>query len=532
MKQLPTGLQVFEYIRKKDALYVDKTDMIYNLISGAKMQYFISRPRRFGKSLLCWTLDALFSGKRELFEGLAISKTDWEWESYPIVHLDMSKVETYCGIEGVIKSLIWQTEQIAHDFEIDLGGETLPGIMLEKTIIRTSQKYGKPVVVIVDEYDKPFLDFYNKPPVAQEVRDIMRSYYTRLKANEQYIRFLFMTGISKFTKAGVFSTLNNLNDLSLNENYGTLLGYTENELVDYFGEYIDVGAQKLNISAEELVDKMRDYYNGFCFDGESRMYSPFSVLNFFDNYKFLNYWMDSANPRIIADYMKDRRLTVEQFRGLQVSWDFALRPGEIEIAPPESFLYQAGYLTLREGISGDFSLDYPNTEVLNSMSKLVYKNMLQTGGGEYFDLCAPLQRALYEGNSQLLVNTFNRLLAGVPYDDYTSAAKQGLENTGMKITIQEWLYRSTILAFLRGCNVLAFGEMHGNKGRSDLLLIHKGIPWVLEIQVARDGDCAAKAQEARKQINDNHYADPYVNAKKVGIAIDEKTRQIEKWVEG
>jgi len=313
--------------------------------------------------------------------------------------------------------------------------------------------------------------------------------------------------------------------------YGALLGYTEKELVDYFGEYLDAGAKKLNMTVDELVNKMRDYYNGFCFDGESRVYCPFSILNFFDNYNFFNYWMESASPKIIADYLKDRRLTVEQFRGFQVSKSFAYSPGEIETAPPESFLYQAGYLTLRDGVSGDFSLDYPNTEVLNSMSELVYKNMLQSGGGEYIDLCAPLQRALYIGDSKLLVNTLDRLLASIPYDDYTNAAKQAISLSDVEITTQEWLYRSTILAFLRGCNVMSFAETHSNKGRSDLLLTHKGIPWVIEIKVARNNDCAAKAQEAMKQIKDNQYADPYTNAKKIAIAINDETRQIGEWIE-
>jgi hypothetical protein len=532
MRQLPTGLQEFEYIRKTGFLYVDKTDMIYRILSEGKKQYFISRPRRFGKSLLCWTLDALFSGKRELFDGLAISKTDWEWENYPVIHLDMSRIRTCDGTAGIRESLAEETEDAARKYELDLRGATAPAAMLKRAIIGASEKYNKPVVVIVDEYDKPFLDFYNQPPVAQEVRGIMRDYYVQLKANEQQMRFLLLTGISKFSKVGVFSTLNNLNDLSLDEEFGTLLGYTEKELVDNFDDYLKDGAAKLKISVKELVEQMKNYYNGFCFDGVHRVYSPFSVLNFFRGYKFLNYWMDSASPKIIADYMKDRRLTVEQFRELQVSWDFAFRPGEIETAPPESFLYQAGYLTLREGVSGDFSLDYPNTEVLNSMSELVYKNMLRSGGGEYIDLCAPLQRALYVGDCKLLVNTINNLLAGIPYDDYTGAAKQAILLSDVEITTQEWLYRSTILAFLRGCNVMAFGEMHSNKGRSDLQIMHKGIPWVIEIKIARNDDCAAKAQEAMRQINDNQYAAPYINAKKVAIAIDEKTRQIGEWIEG
>ncbi|GBU20950.1 hypothetical protein R80B4_00837 [Fibrobacteres bacterium R8-0-B4] len=531
MKQLPTGIQVFETIRKKDALYVDKTDMIYELVSGSKIQYFLSRPRRFGKSLLCWTLDALFRGKRDLFEGLVISKTDWAWESYPIIHLDMSTVDTTNGTDGVKKSLADQTGDIADKHGIDLRGEREPGRMLEVIIVKTSEKHGKPTVVIVDEYDKPFLDFYNKPPMAQEVREIMRGYYSRLKANEPNMRFLFMTGISKFTKAGVFSTLNNLNDMSLDENFGTLLGYTEKELAENFGEYLEVGAEKLKCSVDDLVEKMRAYYNGFCFDGVQRVYCPFSVLNFFNGYKFLNYWIDSGNPKIIADYMKDRHLTVEQFRGLQVSSDFAFRPGEIETAPPESFFYQAGYLTLREGVSDDFSLDYPNTEVLNSMSQLVYTNIMRNrnDGGDW-NISAPFMKALMEGNSDLMIEMLNRLLASIPYDDYAKSAQQAIKWSG--IPTQEWLYRSTILAFMRGCGVLVVGEMHTNKGRPDLLVCNRGTAWVIEIKVAYNDDCAEKAAEALKQINDRQYADPFKTAKKVGIAIDDKKRQIGEWVEG
>jgi len=531
MKQLPTGVQDFETIRTRNGLYVDKTDIIYEMISGLRKQYFLSRPRRFGKSLLCWTLNALFSGKRELFEGLAISKTDWAWESHPIIHLDMSKISTDSGAAGVRESLAGEMDDIARKHKVDLRGATAPGDMLKRTIVEVSEKHNKPAVVIVDEYDRPFLDFYNKPPMAQEVRDIMRSYYSQLKANEPYIRFLFMTGISKFTKAGVFSTLNNLYDLSLDEKFGTLLGYTEAELVENFGEYLDDGAKKLNISIDELVNKLRDYYNGFCFDGIHRVYCPFSILNFFERYQFLNIWIDSGGSKIIADYMKDKHLTVEQFRGFQVSRDFAFSPGEIETASPESFLYQSGYLTLREGVSNDFSLDYPNAEVLNSMSRMVCANIMRHNGDDNdWNISAPLLDALMDGNGGLFIETINRLLASIPYDDYAKAAQSAIRRSGLPA--QEWLYRSTILAFLRGCGVLTLSEIHANKGRPDLLLYHKGAAWVIEVKVAYNDDAKTKAAEALKQINDNQYADPYKNAKKLGIAINDKTRQIEEWAEG
>jgi len=530
MKPLPTGLQEFEYIRQKGALYIDKTAMIYEIVSGIKKHFFLSRPRRFGKSLLCWTLDALFSGKRELFEGLAISKTGWEWESYPVIHLDMSKVSTDAGAEGVRETLTWQTKIIADEHGVNLDGINQPGIMLASIIIGVSKKQGKPAVVIIDEYDKPFLDFYNKPPTAQEVREIMRSYYIQLKANEPRIRFLFMTGISKFTKAGVFSTLNNLNDLSLDEKFGTLLGYTEKELVENFGEYLETGAKKHNMTVDGLVEKLRAYYNGFCFDGTNKVYCPFSILNYFECYDLSNYWMESANPKIIADYMRDRNLTVEQFVGMPVTKDFVRCPGEIETSPPESFLYQAGYLTLRKSAENDFMLDYPNAEVLESMSRLVSTNIIERNGGNFIDFRTPLIDALTDGDAALFVETINRLLAIIPYEDFAVSARQAIRKA--KIPAREWLYRSTILAFLQGCGVLAFGEMHGSRGRSDLIASYAGAVYIIEIKVAYNGDCDAKATEAMKQINDNKYAAPYANAKKLGIAIDDTTRQIGTWVEG
>jgi hypothetical protein len=239
--------------------------------------------------------------------------------------------------------------------------------------------------------------------------------------------------------------------------------------------------------------------------------------------------MKSGSTKLIADYMRGRSLTVEQFRGMPVSLNFAHDPGEIEFAPPESFLYQAGYLTLRDRTGDEFSLDYPNAEVLESMSELVYKNMINHNG-EFVDLRTPLVTALVNGKSDLVVETINRLLSGIPYDDYVRAAQQAIAISDVEITTQEWLYRSTILAFLRGCGVLAFGEMHGHKGRSDMLIVYKNVPWIIEIKVAKNNDCETQAEEAMKQINDRQYDGLYKNAKKLAIAIDEPERKIGKWL--
>jgi hypothetical protein len=368
--------------------------------------------------------------------------------------------------------------------------------------------------------------------MAEKIRNILSDYYVQLKANEPYMRFLFMTGISKFTKTGVFSKLNNLNDLSMDEEFGTMLGYTEKELTEYFNEHLTFCANKIKISVDELIDRLRGYYDGFCFDGVHRVYNPFSMLNFLHSAEFDNYWMESANPQIIADYMKNKHLTVEQFRMMPVSRDFVRNPGDIDTSPPENFLYQAGYLTLRERIDRDYLLDYPNVEVLNSMSRLVASNMIRSGGGEFIDFRTSIIDALTEDDCELFVETINRLLASIPYDDYINAEKQGRRINRKKMLTMEWLYRSTILAFLRGCGVLTFGEMHNSKGRSDLLVIYNNIPWIIEIKIARNDDYAEKAQEAMAQINGRQYDGPYANAKKLAIAIDEEKREIGEWIAG
>jgi hypothetical protein len=320
--------------------------------------------------------------------------------------------------------------------------------------------------------------------------------------------------------------LNNPNDISLDEKYGTICGYTEDEIIRYFPDYLEETANFMQITTAELIEKMRSYYNGFSFDGDAktRLYNPFSTLLFLEKKKFSNYWMDSAKPKFIADYMKNRHLTVEQFRNLPVSEGFAQSPGDMDSTPPEGFLYQSGYLTLRPGKSNVLSLDYPNTEVLNSMSALLSQNILADNADFLQNV---LHTALISSDIKRLVDVFNSLLTSIPYDDFTNAGKQSVLIQNFKFPVQEWLYRSTILAFLRGCGIVVAAEMHTNLGRADLVVSHKGKTWVIEIKVAYAGESPEKkAGEALRQIIDKNYAAPYPDAICVGLAIDDSLRQI------
>jgi len=528
--KLPAGIQTFEKLRRQNCVYVDKTKYLVDIIDNISV-CFLARPRRFGKSLTVSTFDALFSGEKELFKGLYAEEflNRPDFEPSPVIRLDMSGIETALGIDVMVESMKQRTLMIARGLDVKIENTASAGDILAELIINTAKKHNQKVVFLLDEYDKPYTDFIDEPDMAKKVRTVLKGYYSQIKANDEHLRFIFITGISKFTKMGVFSTLNNLVDISPDEEYGNICGLTEDEIIQYFPDYLDATAEKFGISTEDLLVRMRNYYDGFCFDvgGKNRLYNPFSTLYFFQKKNFFNFWFESATPTMLAKYLKTQKLSVEQFRKFPVSKDFIFNTVEIENALPENFLYQTGYLSLRTGITDELSLDYPNTEVLNAMSALVSQNILEDNDEDLTYCRRDLLKAMTVENQNSIVSVFNRFLACIPYDDYSAAAKQSISDNDYDMKPQEWLYRSNIISFLRGCGVLVFAEMHTNKGRSDIVLSHKGKTWVIELKVAYEGECPKKkAEEALQQIIDKNYASPYPDAVCVGMAIDDTVRQI------
>jgi hypothetical protein len=526
--KLPVGIPTFEELRTDGYLYIDKTKYLVELIDTGKI-YFLARPRRFGKSLTITTFDALFSGKKELFKGLYaesfLNRPDFK--PSPVIRLDMSIVTTDEGIDGLKKSIKELISEQAERLNVEVTKDLSDSDMLRKLIINTANKYDRKVVILLDEYDKPYTDFVDDREMANKVREVLRNFYVQIKANDEYIRFTFITGISKFARFGVFSTLNTPLDISLMPKYAEICGYTEAEIIQYFPDYLEETANDMKISTEELVQSMRYYYNGFSFDdeAETRLYNPYSTLSFFAEKKWYNYWMDSGRSKVIALYLQNRHLTVEQFRHFPISTDFAKSPGDMDSAPPEGFLYQCGYLTLRKGTATNLALDYPNTEVLNSMSKLLTQNIVSENA--YNNYQSALLTALNGKDIAKLVQIFNRLLASIPYDDYIQAFEQIVVFNDFEFPAQEWLYRSSILSFLRGCGVNVAPEIHTNMGRTDLVIFHKGVTWVIEIKVAYKGrKPSTKAKQALQQIEDKNYAKPYPEAVSVVLVIDDAKRQI------
>ena len=526
--KLPLGLQTFEEIRTNRYLYVDKTKYLVDLIDRGKV-FFLSRPRRFGKSLTVSTFEALFSGRRDLFEGL-FAETFFDRPDYcthPVVHLDMSDITTDEGVDSLRRSILLQIRVRADRLGVALPDTDSPGDAYSALLTRTADKFDAPVAVLVDEYDKPILDRIDDREAAAAYREVLRNVYTRIKSADAAVRFVFITGISKFTKSGIFSALNNLTDLSMLPDYATMLGYTEGELLENFSEHIDAAAKKLSMDREALVAEMKAYYDGFSFDGMQAVYNPYSAMSFLANAVFDNYWFDTGSPSFLAKYLAGRRITVEEFRGIEVSRDFSSL-GEIEDAEAASFLYQSGYLTLRRGAYSDFTLDYPNREVLSSMSMMltvgVFESLTDTDVSY-----GRLRRSLDKEDVDGVVAEFNRLLAAIPYDDYAASAKKAVEAHGLDgaLTPREWLYRSMLLSYLYGAGLDVDAETHTSRGRPDLVVRYRGKVWVVELKVARGAEAAKRAAaDAIAQIQDRGYAEKFGTATLVGMAIDDEKRSI------
>ena len=506
MKTLPIGIQDFIQIRQDNMLYVDKTTRLLELVKNGR-RYFLSRPRRFGKSLTVSTLDAMFSGKADLFAGLAAEKWVKAQSEHPapVLRFDMSMIDIQTPQimrQSLQEVVLRQAERLG----VKIRSQTLNG-MFTDLIIGLS-----PVVVLIDEYDKPILDNLSDINKANAVREVLRGFYTTLKSCDEYVRFVFMTGISKFSKMGVFSAINNLEDISMDKRFGDIVGYTQNELEFYFDDRLNSIAADMEISREKLLERLKDYYDGFSFDGKTRIYNPFSILQCLQKSEFNNYWYESGSPSFIVNWMKDHQiLDPEEYRHIKVTNDF-ISSQEIEQADAPSFLYQSGYLTIEKKEGQLLTLDYPNKEVLNSLSsmylKLVYRVKNYAGLG--FDIW----QALKVGDINKIVELYNIALAGIPYDDFS-------------LNRNEFWYRSMFMMLLRGVGIISYAEIHTYKGRCDLLVQFQDLIVVLEFKfAAKSSEVEKMREEGQAQLQDREYTKSYQNVITAVLVADDQKRQI------
>ena len=513
MINLPIGIQNFANLRRRNYLYVDKTAILQKLIENGE-RYFLSRPRRFGKSLTLSTLEAMFKGQSELFKGLAAE----EWvkgqskNPAPVLRFDMS-VRELSSINLFKSSLKNMLKRTAVNFDLELISDNL-GDMFEELLERVQKKLGL-VVVLIDEYDKPILDNIDNLGKANEVREILRSFYTTLKGCDEYLRFALLTGISKFSKAGVFSAMNNLEDISMDENFGDIVGYTQNEIEFYFEDRINYVAEKLSISKSELLERLKDYYDGFSFDGKISLYNPFSVMQCLKKADFYNYWYESGSPSFIVKWMKEHAIDdLEQYRHIQVRSDFTSSQ-EIERAKPTSFLYQSGYLTIEKKEGQLLTLDYPNREVLDALSGIYLELVYHVE--QFASLGNEIWKALKKSNFFEIVRLYNIALKEISYSDFSDR--------------NEFWYRSLFLMLLRGAGVIAYAEVQTFKGRADVIIQFENQVIVIEFKFAeKSSEVEKKFQEGLLQFKNREYAESYKfeNRKVIGAVIiaDDEKRQV------
>jgi hypothetical protein len=512
LKNMPIGVQDFESLRKDGYLYVDKTALVYQLIATGRY-YFLSRPRRFGKSMLLSTLHAYFSGKKELFKGLAIEKLERDWIEYPVLHLDLntSEYKTEDDLRNKLSANLNQWEKLygKEDSEISLGDR------FEGVIRRACEKTGQRVVILVDEYDKPVLQAIDDDKLQDKFRSILKGFYGALKSMDARIKFAFLTGVTKFSKVSVFSDLNNLEDISLDKPYASICGITDEEIDTVLVPYVQRLAEATDCSYDDVRKELRLLYDGYHFVYNSvAVYNPFSLLNTFKKNEFNNYWFETGTPSYLVHLLKKYHYRLEDMASAQVS-DKALRGIQSQSSDPIPVIYQSGYLTI-VGYNPTYKLyqlGIPNKEVEDGFYNYLLPNYANVSESQTEFCIANFVEEVKAGKVDDFFKRLSSLFADTPYE-----LVKNLENHYQNVLF--------IVAKLMGLYVKV--EYHTSEGRIDLVLQTEAYTYVMEFKL--DGT----AEEALAQINDKNYALPFAadNRKlvKVGVNFSSKTRNIERWI--
>ncbi|MCD4738665.1 MAG: AAA family ATPase, partial [Anaerolineae bacterium] len=414
LKPLPVGISTFRDIIEGQFLYVDKTREIYELVRYPKGVYFLSRPRRFGKSLLISTLKEIFEGRRELFAGLWIYESAYRWEEYPVIRIDFSQLKVATAAE-LEQGLMEYLDRIAQQHHVELRGSAY--YLRFSDLIRQLAEKGK-VVVLIDEYDKPLVDNLQNVEEARRIREVLRGFYTILKGLDEYLRFVLLTGVSKFSKVGVFSGLNNLDDITMSPLFATLLGITEAELRSYFADYLQSLSAERKLSSEELLQQVRHWYDGFCFAADCQpVYNPFSLLKFFKHRRFANYWFETGTPTFLVNLIREQEYDIQLMEELVVD-ELAFSSYEIGNLSVIPLLFQTGYLTIQsyEPAARLYKLYYPNYEVENAFSRYLLSSFVTVESGLTGGYLWRLAEALHARDFDTFFEVLRIFLADIPYD--------------------------------------------------------------------------------------------------------------------
>lgn len=508
----PIGIQNFEKIRMEDFLYVDKTAEIYKLAKEGRY-YFLSRPRRFGKSLLVSTMEAYFSGRKELFSGLAVEKMETEWKQHPVLHLDLSGV-SYTD-ESVLERVL--SDKLAK-WEALYGAvntSDILGLRFKEVIEAAYNKTGNQVAILIDEYDKPIIDNLGNEPSLSRLRSTLQGFYSVMKSMDARIRFGFLTGVTKIGKMSVFSGLNNLNDISMIPDYVDICGISETELHEYFDESISELSSANEMSKEECYVKLKSMYDGYHFCEDSiGIYNPFSLLNTFQNKKFREYWFETGTPGFLVEVMRKTSFDVTTLENQTVDSTLMSNADAI-FENPVPYLFQSGYLTIT-GYNDMFrlyQLGFPNQEVKNGFLNCLLKYYVPMSPDmSGTTLIYQLWHSITEGNPKSFMQILSSLFANTSYQIQGETEK-------------DFQYAMYIISALLGEYVQV--ERATSNGRIDLIIQTKEFIYIFELKVNADADVALR------QIDEKGYARPFEGDSrklfKIGVDFSTATRRIEDW---
>ena len=513
LRKLPIGIQTFAEIRKENYLYVDKTAFVWRIANTGK-PYFLSRPRRFGKSLLLSTFEAYFEGKKELFEGLAIAGMEKEWRKYPVLHLDLN-AKKYGNSDDLLAMLNQHLEKWETVYG-DEKRERSPEERFDYIIRRASEQCGCGVVVLVDEYDKPLLQALGDDALLDDYRKTLKAFYGVLKSSDRYLRFVFLTGVTKFAQVSVFSDLNQLNDISMKPQYATICGITRQELENTFFPELNQLAKTNELTYEDTLNKMTALYDGYHFcEFAEGVFNPFSVLNVFDGYKFSNYWFQTGTPTFLVELLKKSEYDLRTLIDGIVASASSFTEYRVNANNPIPLIYQSGYLTIKDYDKrfGNYLLEFPNDEVrYGFMDFLVpyYTSVVDDERGFYL---GKFVRELESGNVDAFLTRLQAFFADFPYELNEKTERH---------------YQVVFYLVFKLMGQFTGAEVLSARGRADAVVKTPKYIYVFEFKLN------GTAEQALQQIDEKGYLIPYQadgrELVKVGVEFSAEKRNIDRWL--
>ena len=498
MKKLPLNIQTFKDIIKQDFLYVDKTKEIYQLVHTPSVRYFLSRPRRFGKSLLISTLQEIMEGNKELFKGFWIYDKI-HWKKHIVVRIDFSKL-TYTDGQTLEQDIILAIEKIAKEHGIELSEENMKSKWEEliKSLYKTSRNQ---VVLLIDEYDAPINNSIDKPHIIDGIQDVLRQFYQITKAIDTYWRMVFITGITKYAKLSLFSAMNNLTDISVDDTFSQVVGFSKADLKVYFEGYLTVLQDKLRTDGETLMRHIQYWYNGYSWDGENKLYNPYSILSLFQKMEFRNYWFSSGTPTLLIQQIKKIEHSLAGYESKPLTLDI-FESFEVENMPVDSLLWQTGYLSIQSREFIDigytiYNLAYPNHEVRTSFIKHILAHYTRYNIGRIEPDARLLKEYLLRDNIDAFIELLQQFIGRIP-------SKLHIE--------QEYYYHSLFYMILRLVGVDLQLEKRGYKGDVDGVLEFPNKVYIIEVKYTKDARRTMKSltNAAIQQIKQKDYPRPYI----------------------